>query len=257
MSRVIGHGRYATETYPERSNSSGGGATGPAGPTGSAGPTGATGNTGSTGSTGSTGNTGSTGHTGPTGPTGSTGAASTVTGPTGSNGVTGSTGPTGAGSSGVAVLEISEQAVDGDVTGLNGDTFIPNHDGGAPLECTFASWANNDVLRASYWCSSQVQSPNPAYLMITTVKVSLDGGATWQELRPTGCLNPSGTTSGSLGGQSGSASVAIGGTTPPLIRIGAFIPVGAVQFDYAGQNGATLRCERYAAGAYTPAGALF
>lgn len=83
MSRVIGKGRYGTETYPDRG--AGGGGTGPTGMTG---PTGATGNTGAPGSATSTGATGATGPSGgPTGPTGSTGS----TGPTG---VTGPTSPT-------------------------------------------------------------------------------------------------------------------------------------------------------------------
>lgn len=69
MSRIIGSGRYARETYPGRSV--GNGSTGPTGPaTGATGPTGPIG-TASTGSTGPTGATGAVGATGSTGPTGS------------------------------------------------------------------------------------------------------------------------------------------------------------------------------------------
>lgn len=129
MAKVIGRGRYAGETYPERALSSGGGtgttgatgntgpsgATGPAGsasntgatgPSGATGPigAGATGATGATGTVGATGNTGATGHTGATGATGasSTGATGATgstgplgTGPTGATGVTGASGGTG------------------------------------------------------------------------------------------------------------------------------------------------------------------
>lgn len=80
MARIVGRGRYATETYPGGPAGFGGGGTGPTGPTGTP---------------GSATNTGATGPTGPSGPTGSTGAASTVTGPTGTSGATGPSGPTG------------------------------------------------------------------------------------------------------------------------------------------------------------------
>jgi hypothetical protein len=98
MPRVVGHGRYARETYPTPPL-----ATGAVGPTGPTGPT--TGDTGPTGPTGPRGNPGGAGPTGAsstvTGPTGSaggigpTGPVSTVTGPTGPTGSRGSTGPTG------------------------------------------------------------------------------------------------------------------------------------------------------------------
>jgi len=105
MAFITGKGRYATQTYPERSLSNGGGGTGTTGSVGSTGATGPTGNTGPPGvatNTGATGPTGAMGNTGPgggaantgsTGPTGSTGN----TGPTGAfgTGSTGSTGPTG------------------------------------------------------------------------------------------------------------------------------------------------------------------
>lgn len=112
MSRLIGRGRHASETYPERgSGVSGTGPTGPSGgPTGDTGPTGNTGTTGHTGAAGATGPTGSTGAgatgaTGTTGDTGYTGPAGTAsstgatgaTGPSGGpTGATGRTGPTGA-----------------------------------------------------------------------------------------------------------------------------------------------------------------
>jgi len=114
MSFVIGKGRYATQTYAERSLPGGGGGTGTtgsAGPTGATGPTGSTGppgaatNTGATGPTGAIGSTGpgggaaNTGSTGPTGPAGSTGATGAFgtgsTGATGPTGFTGDVGPTG------------------------------------------------------------------------------------------------------------------------------------------------------------------
>jgi hypothetical protein len=96
MSHIIGKGRYASETYPERGGLGGGGTgtTGATGSTGSTGPTGLPGvsaNTGATGSTGPTGRTGSTGNTGSTGSTGPTGNVGN-TGPTGSTGSTGNTG---------------------------------------------------------------------------------------------------------------------------------------------------------------------
>lgn len=104
MPHLIGKGRRATETYPDRSPGIGGSGTGGTGPTGASG-TGATGSTGATGPTGSTGpagaatNTGASGASGPTGATGFTGPAGTAAN-TGSTGPTGPTGATGAGATG-------------------------------------------------------------------------------------------------------------------------------------------------------------
>ncbi len=119
MSHLIGHGRYARETYPEGPNSFGGagttgptGATGPSGgppgPTGPAGvgTTGATGPAGTStpGSTGPTGPGGLGGATGPSGPTGPNGIG--TTGPTGPSGSPGETGPTGPAGGGAASLPL-------------------------------------------------------------------------------------------------------------------------------------------------------
>jgi hypothetical protein len=122
MTKLIGRGRYATETYPGgpvgfgstgASGPTGPIGTGPTGPTGAAstvtGPTGPSGPSGPTGTpggatnTGATGPTGSIGSTGPTGPTGIPGSATNTgsTGPTGTLG-TGPTGPTGSTGPGAA-----------------------------------------------------------------------------------------------------------------------------------------------------------
>lgn len=102
MTRIIGRGRYASETFPEP-RSPGGGSTGPTGAAGAPGTTGPTGPsvrgaTGATGAPGAQGPTGpSQGPTGPTGARGPTGPSSAgATGPTGPHGSTGATGPSGA-----------------------------------------------------------------------------------------------------------------------------------------------------------------
>jgi len=173
MSTIIGHRRYARETYPRTVSSAATGPTGPVGPTGpSGGPTGASGPTGPTGPTGASGGTGPTGPTGPrstvTGPTGPTGPGSTVTGPTGP---TGPHGPTGPGS--------TVTGPTGPTGPLGPDLVVPNI---AALEALPSTGVGTTAYVISVGAPWTLTAPPSALTTdgITVVNAAAGGGLQWQ-----------------------------------------------------------------------------
>lgn len=223
---------------------------------GSVGPTGPTGATGPTGPTGATGAAGLTGATGPTGPTGATGTAG-LTGPTGPTGATGATGPTGA--SGVGPIEIVESVLTNFWSASFPDDFVLKENGGSELECAFAAWNANDILQAQFVGTCAPFNAADNLVMIAWVSVSLDAGATWQELvtAETSFVSAGGLLGGEFFTVSSSAIGSVALLVSPLVRVGVNFIAGSIVKSQPGNGlGFTLRCARFPAGAYTPLGSL-
>lgn len=230
------------------------GSTGALGPTGGTGPTGTTGPTGASGSTGQTGPSGSTGATGTTGPTGTTGS-------TGGAGATGTTGPTGGGGSSPSFG--SDGVIEQNTIGLTAvePTYLPRDASDNPIEVSFPSWSNGDVLLASWAVGPQILDVPDVFRCYPAV--STDGGATFQKLNFSGAstaLFPAALETFAL---SAEGSVAIDATAI-VVRLAYFMNGAGPSLlmrdasNGAAERGATLSCWRIPAGSVvqTPVGVL-
>ena len=159
---------------------------------------------------------------------------------------------------GLQILEISESCSTGDFIGPNGVFDLLKQDGGAVIECSFSAWNAGDVLKVEFWVNA-ISRFGDHLLSILSATVSLDAGATWQKLAPAQATLETDITGGTPSPTrfTCAASASIACATTPLIRINAFQPLGTIEVDTQNGQGTTLRCTRYAAGAYAPGGTLF
>lgn len=138
---------------------------------------------------------------------------------------------------GGASITSGYDAVDGnhnlDLGAGNTAAFLTKSTGGqaAPyVEVTFPSWANGDTLEADW--SMVVDSAGGGGTLVNAyflawIVISTDGGATFEQLNPSGQswnFNLTGVSAGTNGAlsMSGSGDVVIPGTTPPIVRIAYF-----------------------------------
>ena len=159
--------------------------------------------------------------------------------------------PGGSGLAPLAVLEAATLAF-WDTTQFDGQVGADNL--GAFVECAFGDWSAGDLLCASYWLGGGPFTPADPLMVYAYVAVSLDAGATWQQLATTQQAFISAAAETASVSLSGSASIAL--PSAPLVRIG-YRSFTATHFKNDADLGASLRCERYAPSAsYVPSGRL-
>lgn len=154
-------------------------------------------------------------------------------------------------SAGISPIEVVEDQNIEQVFLGGGNSFITRNGSGDPIECTFSDWNAGDILYVDFQVSTKSDDGLPLGQLVWP-QYSLDGGTTWVFLSPQ--LGNSTGISGTLTQDSAAGFVSIALASNPLVQIGCFNSTGNITIDPAIGLVATLRCERFAAGAYTPTG---
>jgi hypothetical protein len=151
------------------------------------------------------------------------------------------------------LLEVRSDAVQ--ITHFTGNTdtavFVTRNAGGDPLEVVFSNWATGDVLEVQYNFIQDGDEIFDSVNVSVCAVVSIDGGATWKHLSPSGIRNFS---------DQGPCAVTVSAVLNAAPRVRLWIqPIIPVQIRGVGEPATNdkavyLQCARYS-GSIFPDGA--
>ncbi len=159
-------------------------------------------------------------------------------------------------SGGISPLEVHESCITDFLSVTSADVYILKQSGGVPIQCDFVDWNPGDILRATFFATFRVfGAPSISFLYAA---VSDDAWVTQLALSPcfAAYANP-GFVEPAECIYSNTASGSVALATKPSVRIALQDFLGG--FECVPDEHSTqclLRCERFAAGSYTPAGSL-